>query len=136
MYWSRQALVIAISLMLFLPVWALADEPFRNKIVPRITGNTAAAAETGAAVADNRPHRWRYRWENNHWWYWTPQNRWMLYNDQNRWVYPEATDGRTKGCGGATVAPQAVVPGSARYVGPGRSYNPRLGAFGYSPSDL
>ncbi len=125
----------------FLSIVAFATLQASAGDLPGTSGETKVRPDTAAragsnVAAEKRPDLWRYRWMNNHWWYWTTQNRWMVYNDQNHWVYPDAVRGNTPACGSPATAPQVVVPGSSLYFGPGRNYNPKLGAFGYSPSDL
>ena len=67
-------------------------------------------------VVDNRPDRWRYKFENNRWWYYTPENRWMSYSDQYGWTYPESAGGYTT----AYAAP--VAPPAVEYAAPTTTY--------------
>jgi hypothetical protein len=88
----------------------------------------------GNQITDNRPDRWRYRFENNRWWYFTPESRWMIYGDQYGWTYPESAGGYTTAYA-APAAPAAVeyaAPAATYYTYPGyRYYNGYPGRYYY-----
>ncbi len=81
-------------------------------------------AVAGNQIAENRPDRWRYKFDNNRWWYYTPENRWMIYSDQYGWNYPESAGGYTTAYA-APVAPPAVeytAPTTTYYTYPSYGY--------------